>query len=122
MERLMEDLDASRSSLDGNWPRTNLYDAGEHIVATMEVPGLNEEELKIEAHSDALTITGERKIQHPEGVTMHRAERSPGKFSRSFGLPCQVDLEKTTATLKNGVLTVNMRKHPEVQPKRITVA
>ena len=87
----------------------------------MEVPGLVEDELKIEAHSDAITITGERKINHPEGVTVHRAERSPGKFSRSFGLPCQVDLEKTTASLNNGILTVTMRKHPEAQPKTISV-
>ena len=122
MERLLEDYETGTPSLSGNWPRTNLFDAGDQLVAVLEVPGLNEDDIRIEAHLDALTVTGERRIVYPEGVTVHRGERSPGKFSRSFGLPCQVDLERTTAGLKNGLLTITMAKHPEAQPKKITVS
>ena len=121
MERLFGELDAGTPSLRGNWPRTNLYDSGDELVALLEVPGLGEDDIRIEAHQDALTVTGERKLRHPEGVTVHRSERSPGKFSRSFGLPCAVDLEKTTARLRDGLLTVTMAKHPEAQPKKIAV-
>lgn len=121
MERLAGDFDDSTPSLRGNWPRANLFDAGNELVAVLEVPGLNEDDIRIEAHQDALTVTGERKATTPEGVTVHRAERSPGRFSRSFGLPCTVDLEKTTARLRDGLLTVTMAKHPESQPKKIAV-
>jgi len=122
MERLFEDIDGGSPSLQGSWPRANLYDAGGEIVAVLEVPGLIEDDLRIEAHQDALTVTGERKVPTPEGVTVHRAERAPGKFSRSFGLPTRVDLERTTARLRNGLLTITMPKHPEAQPRKITVA
>lgn len=121
MERLLEDFDGGTPSLRGNWPRANLYDNGGELVAVLEVPGLGEDDIRIEAHQDALTVTGERKLRHPEGVTVHRAERSPGKFSRSFGLPCAVDLERTTARLSDGLLTVTLPKHPEAQPKKIAV-
>jgi len=122
MERLLQEIDGGSPSLQGSWPRANLYDAGSDLVAVLEVPGLIEDDLRIEAHQDALTITGERKAKVPEGVTVHRAERAPGKFSRSFGLPTRVDLERTTARLRNGLLTVTMPKHPEAQPKKIAVA
>lgn len=121
MERLVGEQDDGTPSLRGNWPRANLYDAGNELVAVLEVPGLIDDDIRIEAHQDALTVTGERRVTTPEGVTVHRAERSPGKFSRSFGLPCAVDLERTTARLKDGLLTVTLAKHPESQPKKISV-
>lgn len=82
---------------------------------------MTEKDIQIDAHPDALTITGERMPDAPEGYRIHRQERRPGRFSRSFGLPCQVDLEKTKATLHNGVLTVTLEKHAAVQPRQIQV-
>lgn len=57
-----------------------------------------------------LTLKGERKSEAPKGYAAHRRERAPVQFSRSFALPCKVDLEKTTALIKDGVLTVTMAK------------
>jgi len=111
----------SATRLSGSWPRANLYDTGSALVAVLEVPGLDQDALEIEAHQDALTIGGTRKTETPEGYKVHRSERRPGRFSRTFGLPCKVDLEKTTARLKDGVLTVTLEKAAEAQPKKITV-
>ena len=107
--------------LSGTWPRANLYDVGTTLVAILEVPGFNQDNLDIEAHQEALTISGSREISVPEGYRTHRNERRPGKFSRSFGLPCKVDLEKTKAKLEHGILTITLEKAVEAQPKRITV-
>ena len=108
--------------LSGSWPRANLFDAGNSLVAVLEVPGLHEDDIEIEAHQDALTISGTRRTDVPEGFKVHRQERRPGKFSRTFGLPCKVDLELTKATLNNGLLTVTLEKAAEEQPKKITVS
>jgi HSP20 family protein len=43
------------------------------------------------------------------------------KFSRSFTLPSKVDLEKTSATVKDGVLTVKLAKAADAKPRQITV-
>ncbi|MCK6588252.1 MAG: Hsp20/alpha crystallin family protein, partial [Polyangiaceae bacterium] len=70
---------------------------------------------------DVLTLKGERKSDAPQGYTAHRRERAPIQFARSFSLPCRVDLEKTSAVVKDGLLTVTMAKAPEAQPRQIQV-
>lgn len=108
--------------LSSIWPRANLFDAGNSLVAVLEVPGLSQDDLEIEAHQEALTITSTRKSVVPEGYRVHRNERRPGRFSRSFGLPCKVDLEKVKASMKNGLVMITMEKAVEAQPKKITVS
>ena len=105
-----------------SWPRANLFDTGSALVAHIQVPGLGEKDLSLEVQGEVLTISGERKVEPPEGYRVHRAERGSRRFTRSFGLPCPVDPEKTMANLKDGVLTVTMEKHPERQPRQIAIA
>jgi HSP20 family protein len=103
------------------WPRTNLYDHGKDLILHAEVPGLSEKDININANQEMLTISGERKSEMPEGYSTHRQERGQVRFSRSFTFPCKVDLEQTTASVKNGILTVTLPKAPESQPRQITV-
>lgn len=103
-------------------PRASLHDQGETLLARVLLPGLADDNITVEVHGDVLSISGERQANHPEGYRVHRSERGSRKFSRTFGLPCRVDAERTTAKLKDGVLTVTMAKHAEARPKRIAVA
>ncbi|HEY8378218.1 MAG TPA: Hsp20/alpha crystallin family protein [Nannocystis sp.] len=103
------------------FPRASLRDTGEALVLCAEVPGLADSELQLSATYDSLTITGERKAAPPKSYTVHRRERGDLRFSRTFALPSRIDTEKVSAELKNGLLTVTMPKHPEAQPKAITV-
>lgn len=105
----------------GSWPRANLIDAGSNLIVTAEVPGLSEKEVNLTLNQDVLTISGERKIQTPEGYQAHRQERPNVSFSRSFALPTKVDAERTSATVKNGILTVTLEKVAEAQPRQIAV-
>lgn len=103
------------------WPRVRLADEGATLVITAEVPGLAEKDVSLTLDQDVVTLAGERKARAPEGYSVHRQERGTFKFSRSFTLPSKVDSEKTSATLKNGILTITMAKTPEAQPKQIAV-
>jgi len=113
--------EAERFSWRGRWPRLSLADAGESLLLKAEVPGVTEKDLQISIQKDVLTMSGERKQDAPEGYFVHRQERAPLKFARSFTLPCKVDPDKSTATLKDGVLTVTLTKAPEAQPRQIAV-
>jgi len=105
-----------------NWPPANLYDVGNEVVVKVEVPGLSEKDFQISASREVLTIAGERKAEVPEGYSVHRQERGGDiKFSRSFTLPCPIDMEKVSATVKNGILTVTCAKTAEAQPRQIPV-
>jgi HSP20 family protein len=103
------------------WPRANLYDNGSEFVVELEIPGLSEKEIDISATQESITIAGERKAAAPEGYLVHRQERVGARFSRSFPLPCHIDVEKVGARVRNGVLTVSMAKAAEARPRQITV-
>jgi HSP20 family protein len=106
---------------EATWPRVNLYDTGASLLLTAEVPGLSAKEVQIQLENDVLTVTGERKVDVPKGYTAHRRERGSLSFTRSFTLPAKVDPEKVTATLKDGVLSLDMAKAPEARPRQIAI-
>jgi len=57
----------------------------------------------------------------PENARPLLQERTFGKFTRTINLPQQVDTEAIEASYENGVLTLQLPKTPEVQPKLISV-
>ncbi len=129
--RLFEDYEVpARASLRGEFdqlprhtsgPRIHPFDTGAALVVKAELPGLTEKDVQISLNQDVLTLSGERKSDAPEGYLVHRKERSAVRFSRSFTLPSKVDPEKTSAVLKNGVLTLTLNKAAEAQPRQIAV-
>lgn len=103
------------------WPPVDLHDNGDELVLQADVPGMSEKQITIEATAQSLTIRGEKKVEPPQGYTPHRTERRSIEFARSFSLPCQIDLDAVSASVKNGVLTVKAAKLPEARPKQIAV-
>ena len=85
------------------------------------VPGLSEKEIQISGNQEVLTISGERKVDAPEGYSVHRRERGNVRFSRSFTFPCRLDMERASASVKDGVLTIKLAKAAEAKPRQITV-
>lgn len=105
------------------YPLINIRDEGEAYKVEVLAPGVNPDSLNITANRDSLTITGERSA--PEGARpeqLNRAERSAGKFSRSFSLPTVVDVNRIEAEYKNGLLQVHVPKAEEARPRSIAVA
>ncbi len=122
MDRAFEEFDREGVfEATGDYPRTNLYDVGNAFVLEADVPGLELSNLELTLTQDIISVKGERKADAPEGYSAYRQERAPFRFSRSYALPAKVDPEKTTATLKDGVLTITLEKAPEVKPRQITV-
>lgn len=102
-------------------PRTNLYDEGDHFEIIAEVPGFAKEDLNINIQGNYLEVSGSHQVDSPDNYSVHRVERGTSSFSRSFTLPSDVDVEKTEASLKNGLLILNLPKAEAAKPKQITV-
>ena len=105
----------------GGFPPTNLYDTGGGLVIEAEVPGMKEGDIAVTLNRDVLTLAGERKVVPPEGYSTHRNERYSVRFSRSYSLPVQVDPDQVKATLKHGVLRVELEKAEAQKPRQIAV-
>mgnify|MGYP003574252668 FL=1 len=126
MNRVFADVEGRRRpglprTMSGSWPPINLYDRGEEIEVHALVPGVTDKNLNLTAHQDVLTISGEREVHVPEGYSVHRQERGGVRFTRTLGLPCKCDLERVSATIRDGMLTLKLAKAPEAQPRQITV-
>ena len=108
-------------SRGARFPALTLEDTGATLVLEADVPGLSEKDLQLTVHQDVLSFSAKRKSDAPEGYFVHRQERAPVEFARSFTLPCKVDPERCGASLKDGVLTITLTKAVEARPKQITV-
>jgi HSP20 family protein len=105
----------------GAWPAVDVHDTGAALRVVAEVPGIREKDLQLTVNQDVLTLSGERPVETPEGSSVHRQERPALKFSRSFALPCRIDLEKVSARLAHGVLTITLPRAADSQPRQIAV-
>jgi HSP20 family protein len=119
-ERLLGDFERS-SSHTPHAGAVTFEDDGNNFVLHADVPGLSENDFQINVAGTTLTLRGERKLDVPEGYSVHRRERSEFRFAKSYELPARVDGEKATATLKHGVLTLTLPKAAEAQPRQISV-
>ena len=91
---------------------------------SVEVPGVEQKDVKLEIINNTLTIKGEKKQEKEEkDKDFYRMERSYGSFQRVLSLPEDADQEKISATFKNGVLTVTMprRALPKTDVKQIEI-
>lgn len=121
VDKFFQDFETGVPAHGESGPRLNLFDAGAAFVLTADVPGMSEKDLSIDVTQDVFTLRGERKGDAPEGYAAHRQERGRYCFSRSFSLPARVDVERATATVKDGVLRVELPKAAEARPRQIAV-
>ena len=92
-------------------PRLDLSTDGSEYLIAVELPGDEQQEIKVEVVDGVLTISGEKKQEREESrQNYYRIERSYGSFQRVLALPDDADQNSVQATFKNGVLTVKINK------------
>ena len=103
-------------------PALDISERKDAYLVTVELPGVEAEDLEITMEDGLLTIQGERHFAHDSSEQQfHRVERRYGAFRRSITLPAQVQAEQIEASFDNGVLQILVPKMEEAKPKRIQV-
>ena len=121
MDAAMRNDYFGRSTVAGGSPSLNIFKDDDNTLVTVELPGVKKDDLKLEVKGKTLRLHGERKVNFPEGSSVHRRERSSYKFDRTIQLTHEVDESKIKAELKDGVLAVLLPPAEEHKPKAITV-
>jgi HSP20 family protein len=104
-------------------PAIDLVEEGDSYVVRADVPGVSEEDVKVEVQDGVLTISGERSSQTEDKQEgSYRLERTYGSFSRSLRLPEGVDADAIEARYDAGVLELSIPKPAAPQPHRVTIA
>ena len=105
-------------------PTLDLGATDKEYTITVEIPGVDEKDVKLEIANDTLTIKGEKRHEDEEkGKDYYRMERSYGSFQRVLSLPEDVDQDNVTASFKKGVLTVTAPRKalPKSETRQIAV-
>lgn len=126
MNRMFTDFDRHYTNgfvwkISDGAPRTSMYDSGDKLVIAAELPGIKKEDLNVKVQGKYLELSGERKIDIPDGFEKRRIERDVNTFTRSFTLPYDIDVDKVEAKLENGILTLTLPKAESAQPKQIAI-
>jgi HSP20 family protein len=91
--------------------RINVEETEADILVRAEVPGFTAGDLEVSAEPRRVTIAGKRESKkgNNEGEAVYTEERSDEIF-RSFELPSEVNTIKVSATLKDGILEIQLPK------------
>ncbi|MDP2246725.1 MAG: Hsp20/alpha crystallin family protein [Nitrosomonadales bacterium] len=138
-DRMMERLSGWRKPATARWsdfpqitdwfegngqrmPSLDLIDRANEIFVRAEVPGVDKKNVEVTMTDDLLTIRGNSSSETKEEKgDYHRHEISQSSFTRSILLPGSVDTSKASATLKDGVLEINLPKLESSKKRNIKI-
>lgn len=140
---------AGRAPSRGGYPALNVGLSPEAVEVYAFAPGLDPATIAVDLERGVLSLSGERATSlaatsegaaatagAAEGGTaapaapyakaagktvVHQRERFAGKFRRVVSLPDDIDPEQVSASYKDGVLRVSVKRRPAPQPRRIDI-
>ena len=104
------------------FPLVNFSEDEGHIYIDALVPGVDSKAIDLSVLRNTLTISGERKpFTSEKGQIVHRSELGSGRFSRTLELPVDINLDKTSAEYRDGIMRITLAKAEHAKPKKITI-
>ncbi len=102
-------------------PPVDVIEDSSGITLIADLPGVNRERLNLQVQAAALTIEAESDLEVPAGLHTSHTEVGLGRFRRVFTLSKELDTEKISAELTQGVLKLRIPKAEHARPRRIEV-
>ncbi len=111
------------STLSKEWnPSLDVTEDESAIHVSVELPGVDRENVNLQFHDGVLTVSGEKKYEKSsEDEESKRQERYYGKFYRSVSIPTDIDSENIKAQYKDGILKITLPKTEVSKPKQILI-
>ena len=89
--------------------------------AGLGLPGIEKNDLEIQAKENTIRISGKKVIGYDEGVSIHRRERTFGEFDRTISIPVEINPDGIKAEYNNGVLALFLPKAESAKPRTIKI-
>ena len=104
------------------YPKVNVYEYDDKVGVVAEIPGLDKKDLSVEVEDGVLTISGDKHgLFDDEGAKVIRRELKHSSFKRSFELGELLDGDNIKASIKDGLLSIDIPKTEPELPKRTSV-
>ncbi len=93
------------------YPAVDIKSNEETVELSVELPGMNKEDISVNIEDKVLTISGERTFDDEEKKeNYYRRERRYGSFKRAFTLSDDIVTDEVSADYVDGVLKVTLKK------------
>ena len=102
-------------------PSATLTESPEGYELKIVVPGVGKGDADLHIEGKTLTLKTHTKYQNPAGFKQVAAEFDRPNYAISVEIPEMADPATLSAKIENGILTVNIKKRPETQPKKIEI-
>ena len=102
-------------------PATDIVETPDHIILSVDMPGVDEKNIHITLENNVLTIRGDVIQDSPDNYNLLYSEYDNGDYYRSFTLSNKIDRDKIEAKYKNGVLRLYLPKAEELKPRQIKI-
>jgi HSP20 family protein len=102
-------------------PRVDIYENKDSLFLIADMPGIDEKTVDIELEKNVLMITGRVENGRIKDGTLMYSEYEIGDYERVFTLSDEIDRDKIVATVKNGVLRLELPRAEKVKPKKIAI-
>jgi HSP20 family protein len=110
---------ASRHQAVSGMPM-DVYRAGDHFVASFDLPGVDPGSIDVSVEGNALTVTAARTAPSSDGDYLV-AERPRGRYSRQLLLGRDLDTDRLHASYTDGVLTLTIPVAEKAKPRRVEI-
>lgn len=110
-----------RSLPPGTFPAINVAGTDDSVAVYLFAPGIDPKQLDISIQQNLLTVSGEREVPVTAEGTYYRQERFAGAFRRVISLPDDVDPEKVSATYRDGIVQITVRRRESAKPRQIEI-
>ena len=107
---------------EGRMPKVDIIDNDNDLLIRAELPGVDKKDLDISMTDNSVTIKASSRYEEKEEkADYYRSEIAQGAYSRTIGLPADVDIDQATTSFKNGVLELTVPKLERSQRRSIKV-
>jgi HSP20 family protein len=120
--RIESDWMGRGTAASGSFPPINIFQKGEDFVAVVELPGIDKNDLEIEAKENTVRIRGKKMIVYGEQASVHRRERISGFFDRTLSVPIRIEPDRIKAEYRDGMLALFMPRAEADKPRPIKVS
>jgi HSP20 family protein len=122
MSDIMEEVETTGMEGDIMTPLADVRETDDAVVVTMDLPGVDKQDVDITITDDELRVAAERKTEtEVSEKDYHKQERTYRMFERMVKLPVAVKIDEATAKLADGVLEVTLPKEIITSRKRISI-
>jgi HSP20 family protein len=112
----------SSVSAGGAFPPINVFRKGDDFLIVAELPGVDTSTVDIQVKNNAIRISGTKRVDYGQDISMHRRERSAGRFDRTIALPIEIDADQVKAECRNGILGLLLPRAERDKPRSIKVS